>query len=258
MTHKGGVEALSKTLRDIRENCSLMGSVTVLLAGDFQQTLPVFAQTWLQIGDGNYPTVDSKIIILPSLGAVVKSLTELTNKVYPDINNIKVKPIDWICERAVLTLKNDRAASINDVLLKSFEGEEIQYKFVDSPAALPRHNVTLTVGPPVMLLRNLNSPKFCNGTRLQITAFHRNVVEATIITGCAQGENVFIPRLPLIPSEYPFEFKRLQFPLKVCFAMTINKAQGQTLTFFHRAVTGQRKTFNNGKSKEKWVQLGNV
>src|SRR6201996_9581617 len=40
---------------------------------------------------------------------------------------------------------------------------------------------------------------------------------------------MFIPRIPLIPSEYPFEFKRLQFPLKVCFAMTINKSQGQSL-----------------------------
>lgn len=27
----------------------------------------------------------------------------------------------------------------------------------------------------------------------------------------------------------PFNFKRLQFPVRVAFAMTINKAQGQTL-----------------------------
>ena len=40
---------------------------------------------------------------------------------------------------------------------------------------------------------------------------------------------MYIPQLPLIPSKVPFKFKRLQFPAKVCFAMTINKAQGQTL-----------------------------
>ncbi|XP_063924681.1 ATP-dependent DNA helicase PIF6-like [Zophobas morio] len=225
---------------------ALKTNMRVLLGDD--ATVGEFAQTVLQIGDGNYPTVDGKIIIPPTLATVVESLTELTNKIYPDIINLKAKPIDWLCERAILTPKNDRAAGINDLLLKSFEGEEIQYKSMDSvvqtddainypveflntlnPAGLPPHNLTLKIGAPVMLLRNLNPPKLCNGTRLQITALHRNVVEATIITGCAQGEKVFIPRIPLIPSEYPFEFKRLQFPLKVCFAITINKAQGQTL-----------------------------
>lgn len=41
MAHKGGIEALNRSLRDIRDNTKLMGGVTVLLAGDFRQTLPV-------------------------------------------------------------------------------------------------------------------------------------------------------------------------------------------------------------------------
>ena len=41
MAHKGSVEALGKTLRDIRENGSLMDGVTDLLAGDFRQTISV-------------------------------------------------------------------------------------------------------------------------------------------------------------------------------------------------------------------------
>jgi ATP-dependent DNA helicase PIF1 len=35
-----------------------------------------------------------------------------------------------------------------------------------------------------------------------------------------------------VPSEYlslPFKFKRKQFPIRLSFAMTINKAQGQTI-----------------------------
>ncbi|CAK1580550.1 unnamed protein product [Parnassius mnemosyne] len=39
MGHKGGFEALNRTLKDIRGNDDMMGGVTVLLAGDFRQTL---------------------------------------------------------------------------------------------------------------------------------------------------------------------------------------------------------------------------
>jgi ATP-dependent DNA helicase PIF1 len=41
---------------------------------------------------------------------------------------------------------------------------------------------------------------------------------------------VFIPRIPLIPSDMPFGFKRLQYPVRLSFAMTINKAQGLSLS----------------------------
>jgi ATP-dependent DNA helicase PIF1 len=33
----------------------------------------------------------------------------------------------------------------------------------------------------------------------------------------------------LIPSNLPFNFRRLQFPVSLAFAMTINKSQGQTI-----------------------------
>jgi len=78
-------------------------------------------------------------------------------------------------------------------------------------------------------MHNLIPPKLCNGTRLRVKTLHKNLIEATIFTGCGMGETVFLSRIPLIPSDYHFQFKQLQFPVKVCFAMTINKAQGQSL-----------------------------
>ncbi|KAF7270251.1 hypothetical protein GWI33_016772 [Rhynchophorus ferrugineus] len=58
-----------------------------------------------------------------------------------------------------------------------------------------------------------------------------NVVEATIIKGKYKGDDILIPRIPMIPtnSNLPFDFKRLQFPLRLAFAMTTNKSQGQSL-----------------------------
>jgi ATP-dependent DNA helicase PIF1 len=52
-----------------------------------------------------------------------------------------------------------------------------------------------------------------------------NVIEATILTGKGEGETVFIPGIPLIPTDLPFNFKRLHFPVRFAFAITINTSR---------------------------------
>ncbi|EFX81539.1 hypothetical protein DAPPUDRAFT_36791, partial [Daphnia pulex] len=55
-------------------------------------------------------------------------------------------------------------------------------------------------------------------------------IVAEIASGKNKGESVFLPRMSMSPtdSDLPFKLKRLQFPVLLAFAMTINKSQGQT------------------------------
>ena len=55
-----------------------------------------------------------------------------------------------------------------------------------------------------------------------------NLIEKTIITVKIKGTDVLLPHIALTTSD-PFDFKRLEFSIRLVFAMTINKAQGQSL-----------------------------
>lgn len=47
--------------------------------------------------------------------------------------------------------------------------------------------------------------------------------------GKYKGEDVLVPRIPMISTNLPFDFKWLLFPMRLAFTMTINKSQGQVL-----------------------------
>ena len=61
--------------------------------------------------------------------------------------------------------------------------------------------------------------------------FRPNVLVAKIISGSCSGQIHFLPRITLDTSNdpaIPFTFYRHQFPVRLAYAMTINKSQGQT------------------------------
>ncbi|KAL6533445.1 hypothetical protein OROMI_027557 [Orobanche minor] len=79
-----------------------------------------------------------------------------------------------------------------------------------------------------MLLRNIDPcSELCNGTRMIVTKLGDRIIEAKLISGKNTGKQFPIARIIMSPSDFtkfPIRFQRRQFPLTVCFAMTINKS----------------------------------
>ena len=79
-----------------------------------------------------------------------------------------------------------------------------------------------------MLLRNLNQNMgLCNGTRLLVLELGQRLLKCMVLTGANIGEEVFIPRTALNTTDvkWPFTLQRRQFPVRICYAMTINKTK---------------------------------
>ncbi|KAL4083597.1 hypothetical protein QTP88_028913 [Uroleucon formosanum] len=148
---------------------------------------------------------------------------ELNQSIFPDIQNNYLNH-EWLSQRAILD-------SI-DTVLDENESVNFPIEFLNSLdiPGMPPHNLRLKIGSPIILLRNLNPPQLCNGTRLVIKKITGNILEATILSGKFKGKVVLLPRIPMIPSDSTIPFKRLQFPIRLAFAMSINKSQGQTMS----------------------------
>lgn len=244
----------------LRENMRLRSP---LLSNVQREHLQVFSEWLLSIGDGKVPSSsaadqsDTSWIKIPQyllLPVELRNLEGLISFVY-DASDMSQLP-DYFCERAILAPTNEVAASINTQMIDRLATEEMSYYSADSiddntnnratleglypveflntmqVSGLPDHHLKLKTGVPIMLLRNLNPSKgLCNGTRLIVTQLTHRIIEGEIITGKAKGSKAYIPRIicTSVDSKWPFRIKRRQFPVRVSYAMTINKSQGQTL-----------------------------
>uniref|UniRef100_A0A453CJP7 DNA helicase Pif1-like 2B domain-containing protein n=1 Tax=Aegilops tauschii subsp. strangulata TaxID=200361 RepID=A0A453CJP7_AEGTS len=203
------------------------------------QSDPWFADYLLSVGNGTEDTVDDDYIRLPDEICVpytsdATDIDKLIESVFQMTLEENLLDPNYITSRAILSTRNEYVDKINMKMIERFPGEEMIYysfdhaeddphnyypaEFLNSltPNGLPPHILKLKINCPIILLRNIDPASgLCNGTRL---------IHAS--------KRVFLPRIPLCPSDdemFPFRFKRKQFPVRLSFAMTINKAQGQTI-----------------------------
>ncbi|XP_044005535.1 uncharacterized protein LOC122850453 [Aphidius gifuensis] len=235
MSPKHALEFVDRTLRDIMNKNELFGGKILILGGDFRQLLPFaltknmrtrpgeveFTKYLLKVGDGTANNNDSDFN-LPD-HCIAPREADIPEDVY-GINSIK----------------NCDNGDISNTLLPEFL-ETL------NPPNLPPHELRLRKHTVVMLIRNLSvNEGLCNGTRLQVLDCSNHLLRCKISTGDKRGEIVFINRITLYSDDaYPFEFGRRQFPIKLAFAMTINKSQGQT--FEKIGIDLKRDIFNHGQ-----------
>ena len=202
-----------------------------------------FAEYLLRIGENREPNIDGIIRLPNNLCRDVTEFDAFLDEILPTLD-------EW----TILTATNKDVDRINKEVCDKVEGEHRRYLSADSIgdtdnpqhsnlypveylntlllSGLPPHELSLKIGSPIMLLRNLNpSLGLCNGTQLKCRSFKDHMIEAEVITGTHGGDRVFLHRMTMQPSDnlLPFTFCRRQFPIRPSYAMTINKAQGQTL-----------------------------
>ena len=205
-----------------------------------------FAAWLLQLGEGRLPQGADGLIELPAdclhRGDLVKEVFERALRGEEPLSGC-----------VILSPKNAESLAMNEEVLQMLPGEAKTYVSVDgfekdsdevqntypleflhslTPTGMPPHLLNLKVGAVVMLLRNLDTRRgLCNGTRLVVRSMWNHTVEAEMLLGEHAGTRVLIPKITLTPSDLPdlpFKLRRRQLPLRVGFAMTINKSQGQT------------------------------
>ena len=237
---------------------SLTVNMRVRASGDPQ--LEDFDSWTVGIGDGTANDANGLVAIPENMHFDIKPNTnedmkvedrcmkEFCEMVFPNLP-ANVTSDGWLDGRSLLAPTNKEVDTINDLMESKMPGTAFKLSSSDTledyrdvmrfnteylnslcPNGFPRHLLTLKPGIPLMLLRNI-SPKegLCNGTKLIFQQILNNKLLVCKLAG--SGKTVLIPRIKFIsnPGSYPFDWARQQFPVRIAFATTINKSQGQTL-----------------------------
>lgn len=153
-----------------------------------------------------------------------------------DINVIVLDRFPGWCGDVISLLSEDRVLPDIDRGMDIEELLSVDYLHALRPPNFPEHDLRLKIGVIVILLRSVDPGRgLMNGTKLIVKKVLENkkVLVCQVAPGATNaGEEVLLPRIVIEPSEednLSVKFSRKQFPIKLCFAMSVHKCQGVTL-----------------------------
>ncbi|CDF37017.1 ATP dependant DNA helicase [Chondrus crispus] len=267
MCHRHCIETVNRSLRDLMQTDRPFGGKFLVLPGDFRQILPVvpggsrgqivsacvkasplyrecrflrltenmrlaalradpaedvealnFPEFLLSVGEGRINGQQRpEGISLQQSVAFEHTIRNSCLKVFQGIRDNHADPA-WLTKR-----NEDTNALIYPTEMLNT---------LTAGSALPDHKLKLKKGFIVMLLRNLDpATGHVNGARYVIDNMTNNLLFLHVTTGSHQGNRLCLPRMPCRPGDDNFPIPgltRTQFPIRTCFALTTNKAQGQS------------------------------
>jgi len=208
---------------------------------------------------------------LPAYIRRLSTVKQLCDQLYPQpLLNNAVECHTALIQRAILAFRNDTVDDFNNLLVERMPAVEHRFEaanYVDigedaavaepfavayllsiSLASLPPSCLRLKIGAAIILLRNLSPQEgLCNGTWMRVLGIRRNCLQIAIMGGKFDGKVCLLPRIKLTTSEedLPFKLQRTQFPVRLCYAMTVNKSQGMSLE--HVGIDLRTSAFTNGQ-----------
>jgi ATP-dependent DNA helicase PIF1 len=224
---------------------------------EFHQELKEHERWLLDLGEGKLPSLAEVPITGESVIEIPQSMArdnreDVIGEIFGDLRH-HIGDKQYLKSRMLLAADNEIVNETNLELVKKLPGELHTFKSVDSavddeggslfpaeflntqnPSGIAEHELCLKVNAVVILLRNMNIPAgHCNGTRYIVKAIgkYRLVLEKLDADPDDKDKILLLPRIPMISNEAStaFKLKRLQFPIKLAFAVTFNRAQGQSV-----------------------------